>query len=130
MKHLSPWLPSVLRQAGRVMEDSDLVCHAGSLLTKTIRKLHVLAVTGAHDTPAPRVKRFQSEDGGVSLIVEWSDEESGWFLALNVARMPGVKPKLGLEFSGNPDGYIIGSPTDADISKALHDYFQKWKTDV
>lgn len=129
MKPLSPWLPAVLRKAGRVVEDSDRVTYAASLLMQTIRRLHVLVVVGAHDTPEPRVQRIQSDDGGVSLIVEWLDKESGWFLAFNVARVPGAKPTVGLEFSGNPDHYLIGGPTDPDISKALHDYFQKWKTE-
>lgn len=129
MKQLNPWLHATLRKAARVVEDSDRVALAAQLLTKTVRRIHALAVTGAHNTPAPRLQRIQSDDGGVSLIVEWHDEESGWFLAFNVARVAGTKPALGMEFSGNPDGYVIGNPADDDIRKALHDYFQKWKTE-
>jgi hypothetical protein len=126
MKPLNPWLPTVLRKAQRLVEDSDRKTLAAGLLQVTIRRVNALATLSAHKTPEPKVERFQSDEG-VSLGIEWSDPESGWFLCVSVKRKLGEKPRVALEFSGNPKSYSTEKPADDDIRQALHDYFQEWK---
>ena len=83
-------------------------------------------VAGAHATPDPTLERTTLEDG-ILLELEWFDRSSGWHLYVAVKRKYGEKPRVTLDFSGNPEHYGVDNPTDTDISKALRDYFESWK---
>ncbi len=126
MSELNPWKNSLLRKAQRLVEDSDRKNFSAALLQTTIARLHALATLSAHVAPEPKLERFQNDEG-VALSLEWLDKDSGWFLCVSVKRRLGEKPRVVLEFSGNPKGYIVDKPTDDDIRAALHDYFQEWK---
>lgn len=128
---LNPWLESVLRKAVRLYEDSDRVYRAAALFTATIKRVQRIATTSAIRCPEPwpDVERFQPDEGSPVLSLEWYDQSSGWHLYFNVRRGPGVKPFVSLDFYGSPTHYFIENPTDAEIAKALHDYFEEWKRD-
>lgn len=126
MKPLNPWLPTVLRKSARLFEDSDRKTFAAGFFQTLIRRVNTLATLGAHATPEPKLERLQFE-GETSLIMEWLDPESGWFLCFGVRRRSAEKPRYTLEFSGNPKSYSTEKPTDDEIRQALHDYFQDWK---
>jgi len=126
VKPLNPWLESTLLKAKRLFEDSDHRTFASQRFLMLITRLNHLATTSAHTTPTPKLERFQHEDS-VSLLVEWHDKESGWFLCVGLKRKFSEKPRVTLEFSGNPESYNTDNPTDDDIRKAMHDYFQEWK---
>jgi len=126
MTPLNPWLDTVLRKARRLVEDSDRRTFAAAHFQTLIRRVNALATLGAHATPEPKLERTQHEDT-VSLWMEWTDKESGWFLSLGIKRLLSEKPRVTLEFSGNPKTYFTEQPTDDDIRTALHDYFQDWK---
>ena len=126
MTALNLWKTSLLRKAQRLVEDSDRKNFSAALLQTTIALLHALATQSAHVAPEPKLERTQNDEG-VALSLEWLDKESGWFLCVSVKRKLGEKPRVVLEFSGNPKGYVADNPTDADIRQSLHDYFQEWK---
>lgn len=126
MKPLNPWLHAALRRANALIEDSDRKSLASRLFLLTIDRVNQLATTSAHTTPEPKIERFQNDEG-VSLSLEWLDQESGWFLCVSVKRKLGEKPRVALEFSGNPKSYYTEKPTDDDIRQALHDYFYAWR---
>lgn len=126
---INPWLSSTKRAAERLIEDSDRKTLAALMFQRLITNLHTLCTTGPHNAPAPKLSRVQPEDGGVSLEIEWLDQESGWFLIVSVHRKLGIKPRVRLEFSGNPKTYFADDPTEQDLRQALHDYFQEWKTE-
>lgn len=126
MKSLNPWRDVVLRKARRLVEDSDRRTFAAAQFQVLISRINLLATLSAHDTPEPKLERFQHEDT-VSLFLEWSDKESGWFLSFGIKRLLSEKPRVMLEFSGNPKNYYTDNPTDDDIRTALNDYFQEWK---
>lgn len=123
---LSDWLLSTLKKGRSICEDADRKNLAQHLFINTIDRVAQLAVRGAVRTPRPTIERHQGEDH-VTLSLEWSDAESGWFLRVSVRRVLGEKPHVLLEMSGNPDDYSCRNPTDEDITKSLHDYFEKWK---
>ncbi len=125
---LNPWLESTVRKAQRICEDSDRRVRADKMFVELVRRAHFLASTGAHSTPTPTIERFDSE-GQVSLLLEWHDAESGWHLYFGVLRRSIQKPVVVLSFFGNPDSYDTDQPSDADMRKALHDYFHAWKKD-
>ncbi len=127
MNPLNPWLPGMLRKAKRLYEDSDRVTHAAQLFDETIKRVHALATSTAIPTIDPFLERLQLDDGTVVLSLEWLDKSSGWYLYFSVRRPLGEKPHVSLEFSGNPERYFSEKPSDADIRKALHDYFEGWK---
>ncbi len=126
MRPLNPWLGPALRRANRLSEDVDLKTFTCRLLVTTISRLESLATTSAHAIPEPKISRRQSEEG-VVFEIEWLDDESGWFLCVSVRRKLGEKPRVELEFSGNPKSYSVSGPTDDDIRQAMHDYFHEWK---
>ena len=66
-------------------------------------------------------------DDAVVLSMGWLDPESFWHLYITVRRVRGEKPRVELDFYGNPLSYSTEHPTDEDIGKALTDYFQSWK---
>lgn len=127
VKPLNPWCDSVLRKARRLVEDSDRRTFAAARFQTLIERVNALATLSAHDTPEPKLERVQHEDT-VWLFLEWNDKESGWFLSVGVARRLTEKPRIVLEFSGNPKSYSADNPTDTDIQTALNDYFQNWKS--
>ena len=126
MKPLNPWRATALVRAARLFEDVDRKSFTDRLVIQTIAHLEHLATTSAHSTPEPKVSRHQSDEG-VAFEIEWHDQESGWFLCVSVKRKHGEKPRTALEFSGNPVSYSTEKPTDDELRKALHDYFQEWK---
>ncbi len=127
---LNPWLPSILKKAEKLYEDSDRVTHAARLFTATIKRVHRLATHSAIRCPEPwpDVERFQPEEGSPVLTLEWFDKGAHWHLYFSVRRGAGVKPFVALDFSGNPERYDTENPTDTEITKALHDYFEGWRT--
>lgn len=123
---LNPWLQSAKRRADRLIEDSDRKTLAAPMFQRLITQMHTLCVTGPHVAPEPKIERHQ-DDHGVELLIEWLDQESGWFLCVSVKRNLGEKPRVTLDFSGNPDSYSAENPREEDLRKALHDYFQSWR---
>jgi hypothetical protein len=128
MKPLNPWLESTLKKAAHLCQDADHVSHSARLFRSTIRRVHELATVGAHRAPEPELERVSTEDG-IVLSLEWHDRSSAWHLYLAVARKFGEKPRVMLDFSGNPTSYGKEKPTDEEIAQALSDYFEKWKRD-
>ncbi len=126
MKPLNSWRAAALVRSARLVEDVDRKSLTSRLLIETISRLESLATTGAHATPEPKISRHQNEEG-VVFEIEWHDDESGWFLCVSVKRKLGEKPRVSLEFVGNPKSYSVDKPTDDDIRRALHDYFWEWK---
>ena len=126
MIHLNPWLDGTLKKAKRVFEDSDRKTLADKLFLKMIRHVHALSVRGAIKTPDPSIERIQTEDGSVVLTLEWLDRSACWHLYFSVWRKLGEKPYVMLEFSGT-SSYSTDKPTDEEILKSLHDYFEAWK---
>lgn len=126
MKPLNSWSQNVSRRAQRLVEDADRKWLVDKMVTRLIERLERLATAGAHATPAPRVHRHQGDDG-VVFDVEWVDEMALWFLCLSVRRTLGEKPRIVLEFCGENERSTVENPTDTDIQKALHEYFQAWK---
>ena len=122
---LNPWLDIALSKAGRLFEDSDRKAFAVPVFYNLIRRAHRLATVSAHVAPEPKLERLQLDEG-VLLSLEWLDEESGWYLMLGIRRKPGEKLREVLEFSGE-QSYATDKPTVADITKAMHDYFQAWQ---
>jgi len=129
---LNPWLDSTLKKARRLYEDSDRVTRAAELFVSTICRVHRLATSAAIRCPEPwpTVERFQPDDGSPTLLLEWHDKSSGWFLSLTVKRSAAEKPFVTLELSGQPQQYATEKPSDEDIVKALHDYFEAWKRET
>lgn len=126
---LNPWLASTLRKAQRLYEDSDRATFAAQLFTATIKRVHRLATHSAIRCPEPwpELERFQPDSGSPVLSMEWYDKSAHWHLCFSVRRGAGVKRFVTLDFSGNPERYCIEKPTDADLIKALNDYFETWK---
>lgn len=125
--YLNPWLEVTLKKAKRLYEDSDRKSLADRLFDKTIRRVHALAVRTATPTPDPTLERMQTDDGSTVLTLEWLDQNSGWHLYFSVWRKLGEKPFVMLDYSGVPNSYSCDQPTDDEICKALHDYFEGWK---
>lgn len=124
--YLNQWLEVTLKKAKRLYEDYDRKSLADRLFDKTIKRVHTLATGAAIRTPDPSVDRVQTDDSSTVLTLKWTDQESGWYVYFSVWRRLGEKPYVMLEFSG--DGvYSTDKPTDADIDKTLHDYFEGWK---
>lgn len=126
MKPLNPWLDTVLSKASRLFEDSDRKHFVVPAFYNLIRRAHSLATENAHVAPEPKLERLQLDEG-VLLSLEWLDPESGWYLMLGVRRKPNERLRTVLEFSGNPESYSTDKPTNDDIAKAMHDYFQAWR---
>ncbi len=124
---LNPWLDVVLRKADRLFEDADRQSFAAREFFGLIKRVHLLATASAHVAPEPKLERLHLDSGGVLLSLEWLDKDSGWFLMLGIKRGSMGKPWVVLEFSGNPHTYSGDNPTDAGITKAMHDYFRAWK---
>ena len=124
---LNPWLDVVLRKADRLFEDADRQSFAAREFFGLIKRAHRLATVSAHVAPEPKLERLQLDEG-VLLSLEWLDEESGWYLMLGIRRKAGEKLCQVLEFSGL-ENYATDKPTDADITRAMHDYFQSWRTE-
>lgn len=122
---LNGWLDSTIKKAKRVCEDSDRKTRASALFVETIKRVNRLATEGAIRTPIPAVERFQNDEM-VLLAVEWFDRSASWHLYVGVRRQLGEKPEVVIDFSGT-ESYATSKPTDADIGKALHDYFEAWK---
>ncbi len=135
MTQLNPWLPSTIKKARAIVEDVDRKTLADRMFVALIEQVHHLATTNAHATHPPRIERFQNE-GEVFLSMEWHDQEASWHVCFGVRRKLGEKPRMVLEYSGVFEGagahefysYSIDNPTDEEIRKALHDYFQAWRT--
>lgn len=123
---LNPWIGAVLARAERLYEDSDRKSRAAMLFHNTLRSVHRLATHSAIRAPAPKLERFQGDEASPALMMEWYDEASGWFLYLAVRRGFNVRPHLVLEFGG-VSHYSVDKPTDEQIRKALHEYFEQWK---
>jgi hypothetical protein len=123
---LNNWLLPTLNKARAVCEDSDRKNLAQQLFIVTVDRVHGLTVKGAHRAPKPEIERIVTDDA-VVLSMGWLDPESHWHLYVTVRRVRGEKPRVELDFFGNPDGYSELQPTDADISKALNDYFESWR---
>jgi hypothetical protein len=123
---LNNWLLPTLKKARAICEDSDRKNLAQHLFIVTVDRVHGLTVKGAHCAPRPELERVVTDDA-VVLSVGWLDPGSNWHLYITVRRMRGEKPRVELDFYGNPDSYSAEHPTDDDISKALTDYFQSWK---
>ena len=128
MKPLNDWLSTTIRRARLLIEDSDRKNFSGIKLEQLIRRVNNLATTGAIRAPAPDVmERYQTEDS-VVLEFGWVDKKSGWHLYFSVRRPIGEKPYAQLDFSGAGEHtYTSDKPTDADITKSLHDYFESWR---
>lgn len=124
---LNPWRDSALRKAERLFEDSDRQAFAAAPFRTLIWTAHHLATVSAHVVPEPTIGRLVLDDGCVLLSLEWRDEASGWSLYLAVRRKAPVKPVVVLEFCGEPSDYSTDKPSNTDITKALHDYFEAWK---
>lgn len=124
---LNNWLLRTLKKARSVCEDSDRRNFAERLLLVTVDRVHGLTVKGAHVAPVPEIERIQTDDA-VVLSMGWLDPASSWHLYITVRRVRSEKPRVELDFYGNPDSYSAENPTDEEISKALSDYFQVWKT--
>lgn len=141
---LNHWLSSTLRKAKSVCEDSDRKALADRMFVSLIERVRYLATINAHDTRPPTIERFQSEDM-VLLTMEWFDKGAHWHVYFGVRRQLGEKPRVVLDFSGvlgspghrgshsslanESHSYSADSPTDEEIRKALHDYFQAWKNE-
>jgi|SRR5882672_2510688 len=123
---LNPWLGATLTRAARMIEDADRISHAAAKFLALITRVHELATVSAHVTPAPTLERLQVDEGTL-LSLEWLDKSSGWYLMIGVRKPPMQKARAVLEFSGSPAVYATDNPTDDDITKALHDYFEGWK---
>jgi hypothetical protein len=128
IKHLNPWLSGTLKKAQRLFEDSDRKTLADRLFIGLVKHVHLLATRTAISTTDPTLDRMQTDDGSVVLTLEWIDRSANWHLYFSVWRKLGEKPYVMLDFSGvTGQGYSCDKPTDADICKALHDYFEGWK---
>lgn len=123
---LNPWLDSTLRKANRLFEDSDRRSRAARQFVVLLGRVHRLASVSAIRCGTPKLERFQEDESSPSLMVEWFDQASGWHLYFCVRRGPQVKPFVQLNFGGTKT-YTKDEPTDADITQALHDYFESWK---
>lgn len=128
--YLNLWLDEALKKAKRVYEDSDRKALADKLFNQTIRRVNSLTIKSAIRTPEPsKIERTQTTGSSI-LTMEWRHVKSGWHLRFSVHRAGGEKPYVSLEFQGAEDtSYSTDSPTDANIQKALHDYFEAWKKD-
>ena len=125
MSDFNPWLSQTLFKANKKVEDSDRGKLADRLFLDTISRVWKLATTSVIRCEAPKVTRTQDEDS-VLLCIEWDDPASDWCLYIGVIRHRGEKPVVTMGFDGETS-YGNDSPTDQEIIKALHDYFQAWR---
>ena len=123
---LNDWLESTIRKAERTIEDADRRSFAGQLFKTLIRDVHEALMHNAIRAERPKIERVQSEES-VVLRMEWFDQESGWHLNFDVARVLGEKPRVQMSMSGNPENYDCGAPTKEEMIKGLSDYFESWK---
>lgn len=129
MAPLNNWLPSTIAKARRIVEDSDRKARTDTAFVGLIEHVHHLLCSNAHSAGPPKVERLVTDDR-VLLSIEWFDSESNWHLYFGIQRILGEKPVVVLDFFGavgKPGSYDLRSPSDVDIRKALHDYFQGWK---
>ncbi len=125
MSDFNAWRAAALRSAAAKCQDSDRKNFADALFIRTINRIWTLAAAGAIRCDAPKVTRSEDEDS-VLLCIEWTDAPSDWCLYIGVIRHRGEKPVVTLGFDGETS-YGSDNPTDTEITKALHDYFQAWK---
>ncbi len=123
---LNNWLLPTLKKARAICEDSDRKNLAQHLFITTVDRVHGLTVRGAHRAPKPELERVLTDDA-VVLSMGWFDQASNWHLYITVRRVLGEKPRVELDFYGNPDSYSTEHPTDDDIGKSLRDYFESFK---
>ena len=125
MPDFNPWLSQTLLKANRKIEDSDRRNLGDRLFLNTISRVWKLATTSVIRCDTPKVTRSEDDDS-VLLCIEWSDPTSDWCLYIGVIRHRGEKPVVTLGVDGE-ESYGSDSPTDQEITKALHDYFQAWQ---
>lgn len=126
IREFNPWLPHALGQARRLIEDSDRKHLVDVKFMKLISEVHRIATATAIRTPGPKLERYQVDDG-VTLNMEWYDEDSSWHLYFGVRRTLGEKPVVLVDFYGTiQNSYAGKNPDEAAIRKALYDYFEEW----
>jgi hypothetical protein len=119
------WRDQALKSAQAKCQDADRVNFAAKLFAETVERVWRLATTTAIRCDPPKVTRSEDEDS-VLLCIEWVDPTSDWGLYIGVIRHRGEKPVVTMGFDGETS-YGADSPTDDEIIKALHDYFDAWK---
>lgn len=125
MADFNPWRASTLKAAQAKCEDSDRKNLTDRMFVQTVDRVWALATTSVIRCEAPKVTRTEDEDS-VLLCIEWEDPTSDWCLYIGVIRHRGEKPVVTMGFDGE-ESYGNDSPTDQEIIKALHDYFEAWK---
>jgi len=125
MSDFNSWLDQTLIRANKKIEDSDRRNFADRLFIDTVNRVWSLATTSVIRCEPPKVTRSEDPDS-VLLCIEWDDPTSDWCLYIGVIRHRGEKPVVTLGFDGETS-YGSDSPTDEEITKALHDYFEAWK---
>jgi hypothetical protein len=115
----------VLKSAQAKCEDSDRKNFAAQLFVGTVDRVWRLATTSVIRCDPPKVSRSEDENS-VLLCIEWVDATSDWGLYIGVIRHRGEKPLVTMGFDGETS-YGADSPTDQEVTKALHDYFEAWK---
>lgn len=125
-REFNAWLPHCLGRANRLFEDSDRKNFTDVKFRRLIAEVHRIATATAIRVPEPTLERYQAEDG-ITLNLEWYDEESAWHLYFGVRRTFGEKPVVLLDFYSATEQYAAKNPDEPSIRKALHDYFDAWR---